>query len=104
MWVCLGPRQALYHFWLYELCDVFIELMKPVMALDDAAPGAVARKAATRETLWTCLDTGLTCVASRLVLRISLVLPHGKLCLHTLLYPEEVCTTWSGLFVGLLSF
>jgi valyl-tRNA synthetase len=25
-----------YSFWQYELCDVFIELMKPVMALDDA--------------------------------------------------------------------
>lgn len=28
--------QAVYSFWQYELCDVFIELMKPVMALDDA--------------------------------------------------------------------
>lgn len=26
----------MYNFWQYELCDVFIELMKPVMALDDA--------------------------------------------------------------------
>jgi hypothetical protein len=28
--------QAVYNFWQYELCDVFIELMKPVIALDDA--------------------------------------------------------------------
>lgn len=32
--------QQLYGWWQYELCDVFIELMKPVMAMDDAAPGA----------------------------------------------------------------
>lgn len=30
------PLQALYSFWQYDLCDVFIELMKPVMVLDDA--------------------------------------------------------------------
>eukprot|EP00878_Enallax_costatus_P039421 GHUV01045111.1.p2 GENE.GHUV01045111.1~~GHUV01045111.1.p2 ORF type:complete len:156 (-),score=66.59 GHUV01045111.1:169-636(-) len=33
--------QQLYGWWQYELCDVFIELMKPVMARDDAQPGAV---------------------------------------------------------------
>ena len=36
---CAAPivlLQAVYNFWQYELCDVFIELMKPVMALDDA--------------------------------------------------------------------
>ena len=33
---CTGVPQAVYNFWQYELCDVFIELMKPVMALDDA--------------------------------------------------------------------
>jgi hypothetical protein len=48
-----------YNFWQYELCDVFIELMKPVIALDDAAPGAAAAKRATRDTLWVCLETGL---------------------------------------------
>lgn len=34
--------QTAYAWWQYELCDVFIELMKPVMARDEAAdPGAV---------------------------------------------------------------
>ena len=32
---------SVYNFWQYELCDVFIELTKPVMALDDA--GAFGR-------------------------------------------------------------
>lgn len=27
--------QRVYAFWQYDLCDVFIEVMKPVMAFDD---------------------------------------------------------------------
>ncbi|GAX73886.1 hypothetical protein CEUSTIGMA_g1336.t1 [Chlamydomonas eustigma] len=51
--------QIVYAFWQYDLCDVFIELMKPVVALDDAVPGAIEAKLATRNTLWVCLETGL---------------------------------------------
>ena len=51
--------QAAYNFWQYELCDVFIEVMKPVMSRDDAEPGAPAAKRATQDTLWMCLDAGL---------------------------------------------
>eukprot|EP00878_Enallax_costatus_P001054 GHUV01001189.1.p1 GENE.GHUV01001189.1~~GHUV01001189.1.p1 ORF type:complete len:843 (+),score=324.29 GHUV01001189.1:29-2530(+) len=51
--------QQLYGWWQYELCDVFIELMKPVMARDDAQPGAAAAKAATQQALWVSLDAGL---------------------------------------------
>lgn len=52
--------QRLYAFWQYELCDVFIELMKPVMALDEAANAAAAAvKDATRQTLWVALESGL---------------------------------------------
>ena len=54
-----AATSAAYAWWQYELCDVFIELMKPVVFMDDAAPGAAAAKAATRATLWTCLETGL---------------------------------------------
>ena len=28
--------QAVYSFWQYELCDVFIELIKPIIYQDDA--------------------------------------------------------------------
>ena len=45
---------ALHSWWLYELCDVFFEVIKPTMFGDDE----VAKKA-TRDTLWVCLDTGL---------------------------------------------
>ena len=45
---------AVYAFWQYEVCDVFIEIIKPVMNGDDE----VAKKG-TRDALWICLDTGL---------------------------------------------
>eukprot|EP00002_Diphylleia_rotans_P039329 TRINITY_DN909_c0_g1_i2.p1 TRINITY_DN909_c0_g1~~TRINITY_DN909_c0_g1_i2.p1 ORF type:complete len:1026 (+),score=250.34 TRINITY_DN909_c0_g1_i2:57-3134(+) len=50
---------AIYNFWYYELCDVYLELLKPVMNADPAAPGAQERKSAARNVLYTCLDNGL---------------------------------------------
>lgn len=50
---------AVYDFWQYRLCDVFIELCKPVMQQEDSSPGAAAAKRAVQETLWLCLDAGL---------------------------------------------
>ena len=49
----------MYDWWQYRLCDVFIELVKPVMQRNDQDAGATGEKAAFRDTLWTCLDTGL---------------------------------------------
>lgn len=48
---------------------MFIELVKPVMASSSSEEGAEAEKQAFRETLWTCLDTGLRygCMTTRLV-------------------------------------
>ncbi|QRW22599.1 Isoleucyl-tRNA synthetase [Rhizoctonia solani] len=46
---------AVYNFWLYELCDVFIEAMKPMT--DESASDAVKNSA--QNTLYTCLDLGL---------------------------------------------
>ncbi|KAK0206866.1 tRNA synthetases class I-domain-containing protein [Desarmillaria ectypa] len=46
---------AAYNFWLYELCDVYIEAMKPMT--DDKAPLETKRSA--QQTLYTCLDYGL---------------------------------------------
>lgn len=45
---------ALHSWWLYELCDVFIEVIKPTMNGDNEAA-----KKASRDTLWVCLDSGL---------------------------------------------
>jgi len=46
---------AIYNFWLYELCDVYIEAMKPMT--DPSAPETVKRSA--QNTLYLCLDYGL---------------------------------------------
>ena len=46
---------AIYAFWQYELCDVFIEIAKPFFG-EQSDPGA---QATFRQVLWTCLDIGL---------------------------------------------
>ncbi|KAJ0398218.1 hypothetical protein P43SY_006350 [Pythium insidiosum] len=45
---------ALYNFWLYDLCDVYLELTKPVMSGDDAKA-----KLTAQQTLYICLEYGL---------------------------------------------
>jgi valyl-tRNA synthetase len=45
---------SIYSFWLYELCDVYLESMKPVMSGSNED-----RKQSCRETLYICLDNGL---------------------------------------------
>lgn len=46
---------AIYSFWLYELCDVFLEIIKPIFK----ETGAEAKQQSVRETLYTCFDIGL---------------------------------------------
>eukprot|EP00117_Sycon_ciliatum_P046551 scpid27278/ scgid33326/ Valine--tRNA ligase; Valyl-tRNA synthetase len=49
---------ACYNFWLYDLCDVYLEAIKPVVNSDDEAA-----KTASRNVLYTCLDNGLRLLA-----------------------------------------
>ncbi|KAF8337423.1 tRNA synthetases class I-domain-containing protein [Cantharellus anzutake] len=51
----LAATGTVYNFWLYELCDVFIEAMKPMT--DEKASLETRRSA--QNTLYTCLDFGL---------------------------------------------
>jgi valyl-tRNA synthetase len=54
--------QALHHFWLYELCDVYLEAIKPrVYGAEDAPADATATSDASvaRRVLLECLDQGL---------------------------------------------
>ncbi|KAL4237118.1 Valine--tRNA ligase [Mactra antiquata] len=45
---------ACYNFWLYELCDWYLENIKPIIyGTDEEA------KTICRDVLYTCLDTGL---------------------------------------------
>ncbi|KAM3957167.1 LOW QUALITY PROTEIN: valyl-tRNA synthetase [Aphomia sociella] len=43
-----------YNLWLYDLCDVYLEYLKPVFA-----QGSDAQKAAARRTLYSTLEYGL---------------------------------------------
>lgn len=61
--------QAIYSWWLYEMCDVFIELSKPVLSGEGADAELVQT---TRDTLWVCLDTGLRWDCTPLPLRCLL--------------------------------
>ena len=45
---------ACYHFWLYQLCDLYLEAVKPVIQSND--PKAIN---ASKQTLYTCVDVGL---------------------------------------------
>lgn len=45
---------SIFDFWLYDLCDVYIEAMKPIAETGDAR-----KIVSSQETLYTCLDEGL---------------------------------------------
>lgn len=47
---------ALHHFWLHELCDTYLELIKPVLYEDSFGDEA---KRLARWTLYVCLEFGL---------------------------------------------
>jgi valyl-tRNA synthetase len=47
---------AIYAFWLYDFCDVYLEAVKPVAFATQ--PDVVALEA-IRQTIYTCLDEGL---------------------------------------------
>lgn len=49
-----SATSAIYGFWQYELCDIFIELAKPLFNGEDAVA-----KELTKQTLYVCLETGL---------------------------------------------
>ncbi|OSD00306.1 hypothetical protein PYCCODRAFT_1437437 [Trametes coccinea BRFM310] len=51
----MNATGAAYNFWLYELCDVYIEAMKPMT--DESASETTKRS--SQQTLYTCLDHGL---------------------------------------------
>ncbi|KAF4384717.1 hypothetical protein F8388_004024 [Cannabis sativa] len=48
---------AVYAWWQYQLCDVFIELIKPYFAGND--PKFASERSFAQATLWLCLDNGL---------------------------------------------
>ncbi|XP_044401811.1 valine--tRNA ligase, mitochondrial 1 isoform X1 [Triticum aestivum] len=47
---------SIYFWWQYQLCDVFIEAIKPYF---NGSQEFESARCASRDTLWACLDTGL---------------------------------------------
>lgn len=50
----MNATTALHKFWLYELCDVYVEAIKPIVDSGDEKS-----KLSARQTLYTCLDQAL---------------------------------------------
>lgn len=49
---------ACFNFWLYELCDIYLEALKPVMQGSDET-----QKCTSREVLYTSVDTALRLIS-----------------------------------------
>lgn len=52
---------AIYNFWLYELCDVYLEAVKPVFQTASEVNESSVK--AVRATLATCFDAGLRLIS-----------------------------------------
>ncbi|KAI9468965.1 MAG: valyl-tRNA synthetase [Benjaminiella poitrasii] len=51
---------VVHQFWLYDLCDVYIEVVKPICDSDTTNDeAATKRKITAQNTLYTCLEAGL---------------------------------------------
>uniref|UniRef100_A0A8D0APM0 Valine--tRNA ligase n=1 Tax=Sander lucioperca TaxID=283035 RepID=A0A8D0APM0_SANLU len=50
---------AIYNFWLYELCDVYLESVKPVFNKAEEDSASQRQALVCRQTLYSCLDVGL---------------------------------------------
>uniref|UniRef100_A0A452E701 Valine--tRNA ligase n=1 Tax=Capra hircus TaxID=9925 RepID=A0A452E701_CAPHI len=81
---------AQYSFWLYELCDVYLECLKPVLNGVDLVAAECAR-----QTLYTCLDVGLRLlspfmpfVTEELFQRLPRRTPQAPPSLCVTAYPE----------------
>lgn len=85
-----------YSFWLYELCDVYLECLKPVLNGEDQAAAECAR-----QTLYTCLDVGLRLlspfmpfVTEELFQRLPRRAPQAPPSLCVTPYPEPSECSW----------
>ncbi|KAM1316784.1 hypothetical protein TB2_019798 [Malus domestica] len=48
---------AVHAWWQYQLCDVFVEAIKPYFSGND--PKFASERGCAQDTLWLCLDNGL---------------------------------------------
>lgn len=50
--------QTLYEFWLYDLCDIYLEAVKPVIA-----SGTEESRECAKATLYNCVEVGLRLIS-----------------------------------------
>ncbi|AWO96362.1 putative valine--tRNA ligase-like isoform 3 [Scophthalmus maximus] len=50
---------AIYNFWLYELCDIYLESLKPVFSKAEEDGASQRQALVSRQSLYTCLEVGL---------------------------------------------
>lgn len=48
---------AVYSWWQFQLCDIFIEVIKPYFNSNDS--NLISVRTSAQDTLWLCLDNGL---------------------------------------------
>ncbi|KAI8051238.1 hypothetical protein BDF22DRAFT_692694 [Syncephalis plumigaleata] len=53
----MNATTAIHSFWLYDLCDVFVEAIKPIV--DNQSEENAAKRYSAQNTLYTCLEAGL---------------------------------------------
>jgi len=58
-----GATTSLFNFWLYDLCDYYIEFLKPSFYAQDQTDEQKIQFNNSRECLYTCLDAGLRLIS-----------------------------------------
>jgi valyl-tRNA synthetase len=58
-----GVTTSLFNLWLYDLCDYYIEFLKPSFYAKDQTPEQKDQFNNSRECLYTCLDIGLRLIS-----------------------------------------
>ena len=79
---------AIYNFWVYELCDVYIESLKPTLYGDDETAKNVARNVLYPQIL--CYTSTFTSSSFGFSLCLSL---SSALCLHLCYYLTHTPTS-----------
>ena len=93
---------AVYEFWYKELCDVYLESIKPVMQREASTPALAAARHATQSVLHCCLHNGLRLlhpfmpfVTEELYQRLQLLTGEARTSIMLAPYPEpQPCAIW----------
>ena len=89
-----NATHTVYTFWYRELCDIYLEAIKPVMQLDASSVANAATKHATQTVLHACLHYGLRMlhpfmpfVTEELYMRLQLLCGEERSSIMLSTYP-----------------